>query len=157
MWWVSVKTQSSDHSGYHFLSLSLHTLPKVKVLASSTLGNHGMALFVCICWRVLEGCVLSVFPDLIVESLWWCVSMIPLQNRVKMNTLAVGTVRGLLNMISFVLPVLTFTKEEVVPASQMFSFERMQHLGWKLSRNGVWTFPLLMFTCKILRTCLSVT
>lgn len=54
-----------------------------------------------------------------------------------MNTLAVGTVRGLLNMISFVLPVLTFTKEEVVPASQMFSFERMQHLGWKLSRNGV--------------------
>lgn len=49
--------------------------------------------------------------------------MIPIQNRVKVNMLAVSTVQGLL--VCFVLPVLAFTKEEAVPASEMFSFERV--------------------------------
>lgn len=84
-----------------------------------------MALFVSIYWMVLEQCVLSVFPNLIFESLRGMVSTIPIPNRVKVSVLAIGTLQGLLDLICFVLPMLAFTKEEVVPASEMFSFERV--------------------------------
>lgn len=87
IWWVAMKTQSFDHPSY--LSLSPHTFPKVKLLPNSALGNHGMALFVCIYWTVLEQCVLSLFPNLIFESLWWKASTISIQNGVEVNKLAI--------------------------------------------------------------------
>lgn len=43
--------------------------------------------------------------------------------------LATDTVQGLYNLICFVFPILTFTKEEVVQSSEMFSFEESIELG----------------------------